>query len=51
MKRLTDIVKAFSRGIARSRVSLVGAMIVTAIFPFLAGAILYDAYAHIENTS
>jgi len=50
MKRLTDIVKAFSRGIARSRVSLVGAMIVTAIFPFLAGAILYDAYAHIENT-
>jgi len=50
MKHLTDIVAAFSRGIARSRVSLVGAMIVTVIFPFLAGAIFYDSVWHIANT-
>jgi nitrate/TMAO reductase-like tetraheme cytochrome c subunit len=50
MKKLTDIVSAFTKGIARSRVSLVGAMVVTAVFPFLFGAILYDLTAHIDNT-
>jgi len=50
MKHLSDILKAFSRGIARSRVSLAGAMVVTAVFPFLFGAILYDIFIHIDNT-
>lgn len=50
MKKLTDIVSAFTKGIARSRVSLVGAMIVTAVFPLLFVAILYDLVAHIDNT-
>ena len=50
MKRITDILSAFARGIARSRISLVGAMIVTVIFPFLLGALLYDVIWHIRNT-
>jgi len=50
MKRVKDIVRSFSRGIARSRVSLLGAMIVTVIFPFLGGALIYDALWGIRNT-
>lgn len=50
MKSLSDIVSAFTKGIARSRVSLIGAMIVTVAFPFLLGAILYDMIWHISNT-
>ena len=50
MKRLSEIVGAFTRGIARSRVSLIGAMIVTASAPFLFGAIFYDVLFHIDNT-
>ena len=50
MKKLSEIVGAFSRGIARSRVSLIGAMIVTASAPFLFGAIFYDVFFHIDNT-
>lgn len=49
MKQLTDIVGAFTKGIARSRVSLIGAMIVTITFPFLLGAIIYDLVWHITN--
>ncbi len=49
MKRLTDIVGAFTRGIARSRISLLGAMIVTLVTPFLVGAIFYDLIWHIAN--
>ena len=48
--RLTDIPKAFFKGIAKSRVALVGAMAVTAIVPFLVGAILYDLTIGIPNT-
>ncbi len=50
MKTLPEIITAFTKGIARSRVSLVGAMIVTASTPFLFGAILYDVLFHIKNT-
>lgn len=50
MKKLTDIVAAFTRGIAHSRVSLVGAVLVSAVFPLLFVAILYDLIAHIDNT-
>jgi len=46
---MTDIVGAFSRGIARSRISLIGAMVVTLITPFLLGAIIYDLIWHIQN--
>ncbi|MDY0291258.1 MAG: NapC/NirT family cytochrome c [Desulfuromonadaceae bacterium] len=50
MKKLAGIVSAFTRGIARSRVSLVGAVLVTVVFPLLFVAILYDLIAHIDNT-
>ena len=50
MKTMTDIISAFARGIARSRVSLIGALIVTISFPFLVGAIVYDMIWHISNT-
>lgn len=50
MKTVVEILTAFSKGIARSRVSLLGAMIVTVITPFLVGAILYDMIWHIQNT-
>ncbi|WP_303721547.1 NapC/NirT family cytochrome c [Malonomonas rubra] len=46
---LSDIPKAFLKGIAHSRVSLLGAMVVTVSFPFLIGAILYDMFLHIPN--
>ena len=49
MARLTDIPKAFIKGIAHSWISLVGAMVVTVVFPFLIGAILYDIFLHIDN--
>lgn len=49
MARLTDIPKAFVKGITHSWLSLVGAMIVTVTFPFLLGCVLYDTFVHIEN--
>lgn len=50
MKRLSDLITTFTRGIARSHISLIGAMIVTIIFPFLCGALIYDVTVHIDNT-
>jgi hypothetical protein len=50
MASIPDVFNSFLRGIARSRVSLIGAMIVTVVFPFLTGAILYDIFFHIDNT-
>ncbi len=47
---LSDIPKTFLKGIASSRISLVGAMMVTVIFPFLVGAVLYDLAIGIPNT-
>ncbi len=47
---MSKTVKSFTTGIARSRVSLLGAMIVTITTPFLFGAMIYDALFHIGNT-
>lgn len=49
MAKLTDIPRTFVRGIARSWISMLGAIIVTVVFPFLAGTLLYDTFLHIEN--
>ncbi|MBN1957031.1 MAG: NapC/NirT family cytochrome c [Desulfuromonadales bacterium] len=49
MAKLTDIPKAFFKGITHSWISLVGAMIVTVTFPFLLGSVLYDTFLHIDN--
>ena len=49
MKNIASLFDAFFRGIARSRVSLIGAMITTIVFPFLLGMILIDAWYHIDN--
>lgn len=49
MATLADIPKAFIKGITHSKLSLLGAMIVTIVFPLLVGAILYDTFFHIEN--
>lgn len=49
MVRLSDIVKAFLKGITRSRVSMVGAMLTTVVFPLLLGSIVIDMLGWIEN--
>ena len=49
MKSFTEVFGHFFKGIGRSRVSLIGAMMVTVIFPFLAGALIYDAVWNIKN--
>lgn len=49
MVKLSDIVRAFFKGIARSRVSLLGAMLTTAITPLLVGSIIIDMMGWIEN--
>jgi len=46
---LSDIPKAFLKGITHSKISLLGAMVVTVSFPFLLGAALYDTFLHIAN--
>lgn len=49
MATLSDIPKTFIKGITHSKISLVGAMMVTIIFPLLIGAILYDTILTIDN--
>jgi len=49
MGNLKNILDAFFKGIARSRVSLVGAIITTAVFPFLLGLVIVDSLWHIDN--
>jgi len=49
MVKLSDIIKAFLKGITRSRVSLVGAMITTITFPLLLGFIAIDMMEWIQN--
>lgn len=44
-----DMLKDFFLGISRSRVSLIGAMIVTVTTPFLFGYMLADTVWHIKN--
>ena len=49
MEPLKSIIDSFFKGIARSRVSLIGAMITTVTFPFLLGLVVIDIWGHIEN--
>ena len=44
-----DIVKDFFLGISRSRLSLLGAMMVTVVSPLLVGYMLVDTLAHVQN--
>ena len=44
-----EMVKDFFLGISRSRVSLIGAMVVTVTTPFLFGYMLADTVWHIKN--
>ena len=50
MKNLSDLIATFANGIAHSRAALIGALIVTSIFPFLLGAVLYDIIWDMRNT-
>jgi len=49
MSKIADLFQAFFKGIARSRVSLIGAMITTVTFPFLFALIIIDSWFHIDN--
>ena len=49
MTRFTDIIKAFVGGIARSRVSLVGAIMATVIFPVLLVSAVLDMQGVVAN--
>lgn len=49
MTRITDVIKAFFSGIARSKVSLVGATMVTVIFPVLLISALLDMQGVVKN--
>lgn len=49
MSNLRDIIHSFFKGIARSRVSLLGALITTITFPFLLALVIIDSWAHIDN--
>lgn len=49
MVQFTDIIKTFINGIARSKVSLVGAVMTTVTFPILLVAALLDIMGVIEN--
>lgn len=44
-----DIVKDFFLGMSRSRVALVGAMLVTVVTPLLLGYMLVDSIWHVQN--
>jgi len=49
MEPLKSIIDSFFKGIARSPVSLIGAMLTTVSFPFLLGMVLIDIWGHVEN--
>jgi hypothetical protein len=49
MSKVNELIQAFFKGIARSRVSLIGAMITTVTFPFLLALVIIDSWMHIEN--
>jgi len=50
MNSLSSLIATFAKGIAHSRIALLGAMLVTALFPFLLGTLLYDAIWDMRNT-
>jgi hypothetical protein len=49
MENHRSIIKTFYRGVARSRVSLLGALITTAVTPFLFGLVILDVLQQIDN--
>ena len=49
MVTLTDIIKAFVKGIARSKISILGASMTTVIFPVLLISVVLDLQGIIEN--
>lgn len=49
MTRFSDIILSFFKGITRSRISLLGAMMTTISFPFLLGLVIVDSWLHIDN--
>ena len=49
MVKFTDIIKTFVNGIARSRVSLVGAVMTTVTFPILLVSAVLDIMGVVEN--
>ncbi|PLY05450.1 MAG: cytochrome C [Desulfuromonas sp.] len=49
MTRFSDIISSFFKGITRSRISLIGAMMTTLCFPFLLGLVVIDSWRHIDN--
>jgi hypothetical protein len=49
MEEPGNIIRAFRRGVARSRLSMVGALLTTAVAPLLIGLIVLDSLARIDN--
>ncbi len=49
MVKFTDIIKAFIKGISRSKVSLLGAILTTIIFPVLLVSVILDIQGLINN--
>ncbi len=49
MSRILDLIRAFARGMSRSRVSMTGAILVTILFPALVVSTLLDILGAIEN--
>lgn len=49
MVTLTDIIRAFVKGIARSKISILGASMTTVIFPVLLISVVLDLQGIIEN--
>lgn len=49
MTKFSDIILSFFKGITRSRISLIGAMMTTISFPFLLGLVIIDSWMHIDN--
>ncbi len=47
---MSGLIATFAKGIAHSKTALTGAMLVTILFPFLLGALLYDAIWDMRNT-
>ena len=49
LEKLVDLLKTFIHAIQCSRLAISGAILVTLVFPFLAAAVLYDSFLHLEN--
>ncbi len=49
LEKLADLLKTFIHAIQCSRLAISGAILVTLVFPFLAAAVLYDSFLHLEN--